>query len=174
MENTKMDKKTFCRQGTHQLCWRPSSILTLPLWSGSFGPLGIGIAQDLGLSHSEKGLMVATPVLAGALPRIVMGILVDRLSPKKAAIIGPGCCNGATMAYAWLVGVHPHTEVLILVFSWGVAGLPPHYRWPRAGIRQSIKARQWALLVQVTQVLRWRRYFSGLPRVWWTNVLALS
>ncbi len=28
--------------------------------------------------------MVATPVLAGALLRIVMGVLVDHLKPKKA------------------------------------------------------------------------------------------
>ena len=33
--------------------------------------------------------MVAVPVLAGALLRIVMGILVDRLSPRKAA----KCCS---------------------------------------------------------------------------------
>jgi NNP family nitrate/nitrite transporter-like MFS transporter len=45
----------------------------------------VQIAKDLGLTHAEKGLMVATPVLAGALLRIVMGILVDHLSPKKAA-----------------------------------------------------------------------------------------
>ena len=31
------------------------------------GPLAVGIAAGLGLSHAEKGLMVATLVLAGAL-----------------------------------------------------------------------------------------------------------
>jgi NNP family nitrate/nitrite transporter-like MFS transporter len=34
------------------------------------GPLGVQIAKDLALSPSQKGLMVATPVLAGALLRI--------------------------------------------------------------------------------------------------------
>jgi NNP family nitrate/nitrite transporter-like MFS transporter len=43
------------------------------------GPLGVQIAQDLHLSAAQKGLMVATPVLAGALLRIVMGVLVDHL-----------------------------------------------------------------------------------------------
>jgi len=33
-------------------------------------------------------LVGATPVLAGAILRMVMGVVVDRLSPKKAAIIG--------------------------------------------------------------------------------------
>jgi NNP family nitrate/nitrite transporter-like MFS transporter len=52
------------------------------------GPLGVQIAKDLGLSAAQKGLMVATPVLAGALLRIVMGVLVDHLKPKMAGIIG--------------------------------------------------------------------------------------
>ena len=111
-----MDKKSFLKAG-HTL-----------------GPLGIGIAKDLGLSHAEKGMMVATPVLAGALLRIVMGILVDRLSPKKAAIIGQVVVIAA-MAYAWQVGVHSYAEVLILGLFLGVAGasfaaaLPLASRW---------------------------------------------
>ena len=52
------------------------------------GPLGVQIANDLGLDAGQKGLMVATPILAGALLRIVMGVLVDHLKPKKAGIIG--------------------------------------------------------------------------------------
>ena len=52
------------------------------------GPLAVQIAGDLGLTPAQKGLMVATPLLAGALLRIVMGVLVDHLKPKKAGIIG--------------------------------------------------------------------------------------
>jgi hypothetical protein len=54
-----------CRPATRTRCWRPSSTSTSPSWSGSFSVLGVGIAKDLGLSHAEKGMMVATPVLAG-------------------------------------------------------------------------------------------------------------
>ena len=52
------------------------------------GPLAVQIAADLQLSPAQKGLMVATPVLAGALLRVVMGVLVDHLQPKKAGLIG--------------------------------------------------------------------------------------
>ena len=45
------------------------------------GPLGVQIAETLQLSAAQKGMMVATPVLAGALLRIVMGVLVDHLKP---------------------------------------------------------------------------------------------
>ena len=46
------------------------------------GPLGIFIAQDLGLTSGEKGLMVAIPVLSGAVFRFFMGLLIDRIGAK--------------------------------------------------------------------------------------------
>jgi NNP family nitrate/nitrite transporter-like MFS transporter len=46
--------------------------------------------------------MVATPVLAGALLRIVMGILVDHLKPKMAAHHRPGHRHRALFV-AWQV-----------------------------------------------------------------------
>jgi NNP family nitrate/nitrite transporter-like MFS transporter len=47
------------------------------------GPLGVQIAKDLNLDHVQKGMMVATPVLAGAAFRIVLGILVDHLNYNR-------------------------------------------------------------------------------------------
>ncbi len=52
------------------------------------GPLGVAIAKDFGLTPAQKGLMVAVPVLSGALLRLVNGVLVDRIGPKKTGIIG--------------------------------------------------------------------------------------
>ena len=95
-----MDKKSFLQAGH-----TPTLLAAFLYFDLSFmvwvilGPLGIGIAKDLGLSHAEKGLMVATPVLAGALLRVVMGVLVDRLSPKKAAIIGQVIVIAALMSW---------------------------------------------------------------------------
>ncbi|HEY4485106.1 MAG TPA: MFS transporter, partial [Nitrospiria bacterium] len=42
-----------------------------------FGPLSVGIASELTLSAAEKGLLVAVPLLGGALLRIPAGILAD-------------------------------------------------------------------------------------------------
>ena len=84
-----MDKKSFLQAGH-----TPTLIAAFLYFDLAFmvwvilGPLAVGIAADLGLSHAEKGLIVATPVLAGAILRMVMGVVVDRLSPKTAAIIG--------------------------------------------------------------------------------------
>ncbi|MBL0283126.1 MAG: NarK/NasA family nitrate transporter [Zoogloea sp.] len=98
------------------------------------GPLGVQIAGDLGLTHAQKGLMVATPVLAGALLRLVMGVLVDHLKPKMAGAIGQVIVLCA-LAVAWKFGIHSYEQVLILGLFLGVAGasfavaLPLASRW---------------------------------------------
>lgn len=98
------------------------------------GPLGVQIAQDLQLSAAQKGLMVATPVLSGALLRIVMGVLVDHLKPKKAGIIGQVIVLAALGA-AWHFGIHNFQQVLLLGVFLGFAGaafavaLPLASRW---------------------------------------------
>ena len=98
------------------------------------GPLGVQIATSLGLTAAQKGMMVATPVLAGALLRIVMGVLVDHLKPKKAGIIGQVVVMAA-LTWAWLFGIHSYREILILGAALGFAGasfavaLPLASRW---------------------------------------------
>ena len=98
------------------------------------GPLGVQIASDLGLSHAEKGLMVATPVLAGAILRLFMGLLVDHLKPKKAGAIGQVIVMAA-LAWAWQFGIHSFVEAIILGCFLGFAGaafavaLPLASRW---------------------------------------------
>src|SRR5690606_41966639 len=52
------------------------------------GPLGVAIASDLGLTPAQKGLMVATPVLAGALLRVPVGILVHHPKPRLPGLPG--------------------------------------------------------------------------------------
>lgn len=98
------------------------------------GPLAVQIAADLQLSPSQKGLMVATPVLAGALLRIAMGVLVDHLKPKKAGAIGQVIVIAALFT-AWLSGIDNYHQVLLLGMFLGFAGaafavaLPLASRW---------------------------------------------
>jgi NNP family nitrate/nitrite transporter-like MFS transporter len=98
------------------------------------GPLAVQIAQDLHLTSAQKGLMVATPVLAGALLRMVMGISVDHLKPKLTGLLGQLIVITALLI-AWYFGVHSYTQVLVLGLALGVAGasfavaLPLASRW---------------------------------------------
>ena len=98
------------------------------------GPLGVQIARDLGLTAAQKGLMVATPILSGALLRMVMGIMVDHFKPKLAGAFGQVIVIGALLT-AWLVGIHSYNQLLMLGVALGVAGasfavaLPLASRW---------------------------------------------
>ena len=98
------------------------------------GPLAVQIAADLNLTPSQKGLMVATPVLAGALLRIVMGVLVDQIKPRRAGLIGQIIVIAA-LAFAWLHGIANFQQALLLGVFLGVAGasfavaLPLASRW---------------------------------------------
>ena len=50
------------------------------------GAMGIAISEEFSLSASQKGLLVGTPLLGGALLRIVVGPLGDRLGAKAVGV----------------------------------------------------------------------------------------
>ena len=85
------------------------------------GPLAVQIATDLHLTTQQRGLMVATPILAGAILRFAMGMLADQLSPKTAGIIGQVIVIVALLC-AWQLGIHSYEQALLLGVFLGMAG----------------------------------------------------
>jgi NNP family nitrate/nitrite transporter-like MFS transporter len=85
------------------------------------GPLAVQIATDLQLTTQQRGLLVATPILAGAVLRVIMGWAADRLSPKSAGLIGQ-CIVILALALAWQLGIHSFAQALLLGAGLGVAG----------------------------------------------------
>src|SRR3989338_1888362 len=67
------------------------------------GVLGVHIAGDFGLTAGQKGLLVAIPILGGSLVRIPLGVLVDRIGPKRTGILGQLLVM-IPLAWAWLFG----------------------------------------------------------------------
>ncbi|BBF85541.1 nitrate/nitrite transporter [Aquitalea magnusonii] len=98
------------------------------------GPLQVPIATALHLSTQQRGLMVATPILAGAILRLLMGVLVDRIGARAAGIIGQLVVIAALLA-AWQIGIASLGGALLLGLFLGVAGasfavsLPLASRW---------------------------------------------
>jgi MFS transporter, NNP family, nitrate/nitrite transporter len=98
------------------------------------GPLGVAIAGDLGLDPAQKGLMVAVPVLSGAFLRVLAGLLVDRIGPKRTGLIFQTIVL-AGLAAAWLIGLQNYSSILVFGLLLGVAGasfavaLPLASRW---------------------------------------------
>jgi len=85
------------------------------------GPMAVLIAHDLHLNPGQKGLMVAVPVLAGALLRIVNGILVGQLHPRLTGLIMQVIVIAGLIG-AWLIDLHSFQQVLMLGVVLGVAG----------------------------------------------------
>ncbi len=98
------------------------------------GALAVQISADLALDPAQKGFMVALPVLAGALLRVVFGVIVDRLGPKIAGVIGQLIVI-AGLSVAWFIQVDSYGGTLALGIVLGVAGasfavaLPLTSRW---------------------------------------------
>lgn len=85
------------------------------------GPLGVAIAKDLHLDPAHKGLMVAVPVLSGALLRVPLGMLVDRFRARRVGI-GAQIMVIAGLGGAWMLGIHGFAETLLLGTLLGLAG----------------------------------------------------
>ena len=85
------------------------------------GPMAVLIAHDLNLTAGQKGLMVAVPVLAGALLRIVNGVLVGQLHPRLTGLIMQLIVIAGLIG-AWSIGVHSFHQILLLGIVLGVAG----------------------------------------------------
>lgn len=98
------------------------------------GPLAPQIAATLGLTPAQKGLMVAVPTLAGALLRVVNGLAVDRIGPKRSGAINQLIVI-AGLFTAWVAGVSSFGGTLALGVILGFAGasfavaLPLASRW---------------------------------------------
>ncbi|OAH54311.1 MULTISPECIES: nitrate/nitrite transporter [Bacillaceae] len=97
------------------------------------GALGVYITQDFGLSPAEKGLIVAIPILSGSFFRLILGVLTDRIGPRKTAI-GGMIVTMIPLFWGWLFG-NTMTELYFIGILLGVAGasfsvaLPMASRW---------------------------------------------
>jgi NNP family nitrate/nitrite transporter-like MFS transporter len=85
------------------------------------GPLAPIIAKELHLSPAQKGLMVAVPTLAGAILRLVNGVLVDRIGPKRTGAIGQIVVIAGLLS-AWFFGVDSYDGTLAVGVVLGFAG----------------------------------------------------
>ena len=104
----------------------PSLVAALLHFDASFmawvllGALGAYIGEDLGLSASAKGLMVAVPLLSAAVMRVTLGLLGDRFGPRRVGLCSMGVVVVALLV-GWL-GARTYGAVLGVGVLLGVAG----------------------------------------------------
>ncbi len=120
--------------------------LSFMLWV-LLGALGIYIAEGLGLTPSEKGMMVAIPILSGSLLRIPLGLLSDRIGAKRVGV-GLLAFLFLPLTLGWQIG-ESLPSLLLVGLMLGTAGasfavaLPLASRWypaERQGLVMGITA----------------------------------
>lgn len=98
------------------------------------GPLAPIISQELSLDPAQKGLMVAVPTLAGAVLRLVNGVLVDSIGPKLTGTLNQIIVI-AGLLVGWWFGIDSFAGTLAIGVILGFAGasfavaLPLASRW---------------------------------------------
>lgn len=96
------------------------------------GPLGAQIGESLNLSAGQKGLMVAVPILAGAILRILLGLLVDRIGAKNAGVTSQLVVISGLLL-AWIFGLPNFEATLLMGLVLGFAGASFAVALPQAG-----------------------------------------
>jgi len=120
--------------------------LSFMLWV-LLGALGVFVAEDLGLSAAEKGLVVALPLLTGSLLRIPVGFAGDRFGGKRVALCLLALV-GLALVVAWrgASGVPSLVMAALLLGAGGASfavALPLASRWyppERQGLVMGIAA----------------------------------
>jgi NNP family nitrate/nitrite transporter-like MFS transporter len=101
------------------------------------GCLGLWIADDFGLSMEQTALVAAVPLLIGALLRVPLGLLVDRVGPRRVGLLTQALLLVA-LAWVWK-GAGSYRETLAAVALLGVSGgafavaMPLASRWYEPG-----------------------------------------
>jgi NNP family nitrate/nitrite transporter-like MFS transporter len=97
------------------------------------GPLAPFLRQQFGMSATAQGLLVAVPLLGGALFRPVLGVLADRIGGRRAGLTGLALTLAA-LFIGWTAASAPW-HLFVLGFFLGIAGasfavaLPLASRW---------------------------------------------
>ena len=84
-----------------------------------FSIIGVRIKQELGLSDTEFGLLVGTPILTGSLVRIFLGIWTDQYGGRSVYFL---TMISAAVATWLLTYATTYTTILIAALGVGIAG----------------------------------------------------
>ncbi len=121
---------------------------TITFWAWNLiGPLGVRYSTELGLSATQKSLLVAMPVLVGSLGRIPVGALTDRYGGRVMftimlfASIVPVllvCLAGTLKSYSLLLLFGFLLGIAGTTFAIGIPFVNAWYEKPRRGFATGV------------------------------------
>ncbi len=84
-----------------------------------FSIIGVRIQQELGLSETEFGILIATPILTGSVVRLFLGILCEKWGGRILTVLMMFCSAGSL----WLLTfADTYLTVLVAALGIGLAG----------------------------------------------------
>jgi MFS transporter, NNP family, nitrate/nitrite transporter len=84
-----------------------------------FSIIGIRIKEDLGLSETQFGLLIGTPILTGSLIRLILGVWTDQFGGR---IVYAGVMLAAALATYLLTFAETYPQFLLAALGVGIAG----------------------------------------------------
>jgi NNP family nitrate/nitrite transporter-like MFS transporter len=96
-----------------------------------FGPLTPFVAEKIALSATQKGLLIAVPLLGGSFFRPILGLLADRLGGRRVGIAGL-CLTLVPLILGWRFASHLW-QLYLVGFLLGIAGASFAVALPLAG-----------------------------------------
>ena len=106
--------------GAGQVLWTSTVAFTVcfAVWT-IFSIIGLGVKEELGLSETEFGLLVGTPILTGSLTRIVLGVWADQIGGRRvfAAVMVLAAIATFLTSFA-----DSYVELLVAALGVGIAG----------------------------------------------------
>jgi NNP family nitrate/nitrite transporter-like MFS transporter len=112
--------QTTTSKGADAALWLSTIAFTasFAVWT-IFSIIGIQIKQDLGLSETQFGLLIGTPILTGSLIRLVLGVWTDQFGGR---VVYPLVMLAAAAATFLLSYADTYVEFLIAALGVGIAG----------------------------------------------------
>lgn len=107
-------------KGQSSALWLSSIAFTIcfAVWT-IFAIIGVKIKDELGLSETQFGLLIATPVLTGSLIRIPFGIWTERYGGRIVFLLA---MLASALATFLLTFAHTYNWMLIAALGIGIAG----------------------------------------------------
>ncbi len=107
-------------EGANRVLWTSTAAFTacFAVWT-IFSIIGIGVKDQLGLSETEFGLLIGTPILTGSLTRVMLGVWADQIGGRRvfAAVMVLAAIATFLTSYA-----DTYAELLVAALGVGIAG----------------------------------------------------
>ena len=115
-----LDEQQYDPPKAHKACAMSTLAFTVcfAVWT-IFSVIGVKIQQDLGLSETEFGILVATPVLTGSISRIFLGIWTEKFGGRLVFTV---LMLTTAVAVYLLSAVETYGMFLVAALGVGLAG----------------------------------------------------